>query len=164
MWDGWEKQHGAISSERASLAGFRRDFNKASVLNWGSETHPCPTLGLSPDASSKCEGMAFRFPISTRQQVKDAFQKREGGSFQVQKLLVELLSGQHVEALVAVNDTSKNTFIGDLPLAERARMTKRAGGSSGTCEVYARGIYDTLRAMGITDNAVNAFWREMSCE
>jgi cation transport protein ChaC len=51
MWDGWETQFGAARRERARLHGARRDFNKASLRNWGSrqvtsaDPWPCAAAG-----------------------------------------------------------------------------------------------------------------------
>jgi cation transport protein ChaC len=164
MWDGWEKAHGSTRSARASLTGFRRDFNKASTQNWGSSKDRAPTLGLDPSAASKCEGMAFELPDAARQQVVDALRKREGPSFELRELDVELQSGERMKALVPLNDTSKGTYIGDLSLAERVRMAKRAQGSSGTCVTYVRSIHDKLQELRIADAAVTEFWNEVSRE
>jgi len=162
MWDGWEKSYGTTLSERATLDGYRRSFIKASVRNWGSPTQPGPTLGLIQDAASRCEGIAFQFPMALGQQVEDALRKREGNSYQLRELTIELRAGQRVKALVAVNDTSRRTFIGEQPLEERVRMAKTAQGEDGNCVDYVEEIHDKLRAMGITDTAVNEFWSQVS--
>jgi len=164
MWDGWQKEYGSTRSDRASLAGFGRAFNKASTKNWGSSKDRGPTLGLSPDATSKCEGMAFELPDEARQQVVDALKRREGDSFRLQEADIELQSGEQVKALVPVNDTTKGTYIGNLPLAERARMAKAAQGSSGTCVTYVKGVHDKLQELGISDPAVSEFWSAVSHE
>ena len=72
MWDGWETKHGCTRKERASLPGYERDFNKASIENWGSREHPGPTLGLRADAAGKCEGLAFQVPDGKRERVVDS--------------------------------------------------------------------------------------------
>lgn len=162
MWDGWEKSYGATRSSSASLVGFHRDFNKASTSNWGSSTDRGPTLGLTPDATANCEGIAFEFPDATRDKLVDDLRKREGPSFDLRELDVDLQSGERVKALVPVNDPTKRTYIGNLSLAERAQMCKRARGSSGACVSYVENIHDQLRKMGIVDPAVNDFWDAVS--
>ena len=74
VWDGWEKSHGATRSTSASLVGFHRDFNKASTSNWGSSRDRGPTLGLTPGATAKCEGMAFEFPDAARDRLVVMYQ------------------------------------------------------------------------------------------
>lgn len=162
MWDGWEKAHGSTRRVRASLAGFRRDFNKASTRNWGSLQDWAPTLGLASGAASRCEGIAFELRDAARQHVLDALHEREGRSFELRELDVELQSGERVKALVPVNDMSKGTYIGERSLAERAQMCRRAQGSSGTCMTYVQRVHDMLQELGITDAAVTEFWNEVS--
>ena len=48
MWDGWQTSFGCTRCVPASLPGFSRAFNKASVANWGSRGIPGPTLGPAP--------------------------------------------------------------------------------------------------------------------
>ena len=55
------RRHGA---RPARLAGWRRSFNHASTRLWGSEQHPCPTLGLSP--GGECWGVAFEAGLFER--------------------------------------------------------------------------------------------------
>jgi cation transport protein ChaC len=162
MWDGWEKSHGATRSTSASLVGFHRDFNKASTSNWGTSTNRGPTLGLTPCAPAKCEGIAFEFPNAVRDELMDYLRKREGRSFELRELDVDLQSGEQVKALVPVNDPTTRTYIGNLSLAERARMCKRARGTCGACVSYVENIHTHLRKMGIVDAAVDAFWNAVS--
>ena len=46
LWDHWERAYGCRRTVTADLAGFRREFNKASVENWGTKQCPAPTLNL----------------------------------------------------------------------------------------------------------------------
>jgi len=94
--------------------------------------------------------------------------KREGDSFMLEEKDVVLQSGTCVRAVVPVNepvnDSFKGTFIGRLPLAERARMAKLAYGSSGACRDYVKNIREKLVALAINDSAVESFWSAVSNE
>ena len=158
MWDGWEAQHGCTRKERASLQGFRREFNKASRENWGTSEQPGPTLGLTTDAAGICEGLVFEIPDAQQAAVEAYLKQREGPSFTLQLHDVNLQSGISVRALVPVNDASKVTYIGGLSLPERARMAKIAYGSSGACSEYVKNIREKLGELGINDSAVESFW------
>ena len=85
MWDGWEAEFGCTRREQATLAGFRRDFNKSSVRNWGSEDTLCPTLGLDPDDGAECAGLAFEFPDSMCDRLCKWLLDREGSSFSLEQ-------------------------------------------------------------------------------
>ena len=162
MWDGWETEYGSTRSERASLSAFKRDFNKASTKNWGSQESPGPTLGLSPDAKAQCEGMAFELPDTARADVLKALKKREGDTFALQEKDVRLESGDVIKAVVPINDVSAAAYIGDRSISERAEMAKKARGSSGTCVDYVKGTREKLQALGIEDAIVEDFWKVIS--
>ncbi len=164
MWDGWEARHGCTRKERASLSGFRRDFNKASRQNWGTREQPGPTLGLTTDAAGSCEGLAFEVPEAEQDAVVEYLKGREGASFALEEKDVELQAGTRVRALVPVNDASKNTYIGGLPLPDRARMAKIARGSTGACRDYVKNIREKLQELGINDSAVESFWSAVNSE
>jgi len=162
MWESWHSSYGCIGTQRASLAGYRRDFNKASTERWGSPGQRGPTLGLSAKADAKCEGLAFEFPDANENSVLDYLRGREGPSFALKEMDVELQDGRDIKAFVPVNDTARNTYIGDLDINERARMAKRALGAAGSCESYVSNAHAELSRMGIADSDVEQFFRIMS--
>jgi len=156
MWDGWEAEFGCTYKETATLAGYRREFNKASVRNWGSQRDPGTTLGLAP--GGECVGIAFELPDEQRDRILAALQKREGQSFVLEDKDVRLASDRVVVALVPVNLTTRGTYIGDRPLEDRARLARTAKGSSGACFDYVKNIRKKLLELGISDPGVEAFW------
>ena len=164
MWDGWQTEFGCTRTEQATLVGFRRDFNKKSVQRWGSRDIPGPTLGLTPDDAQRCVGMAFEFPDSERNRLLAALGDREGPSFRLKDMEIELQSGSRVVAIVPVNDRSANTYIGDQPLEERARLAKDARGTAGACRDYVKNIRTMLLKLSINDSSVEQFWKKVSEE
>lgn len=157
MWDGWEDQFGCTRKETATLRGYRRDFNKASVQNWGAESAPGPTLGLEPLVEAECVALAFEFPDSERKRLLEALHAREGSSFALEAKEVHLASGPIVQAVVPVNDRSRATYMGKQTLEERARLAAVAIGSSGLCRDYVKNIRDKLQALRIEDRGVEEF-------
>ena len=162
MWDGWEAAFGCMRKEQAMLAGFRREFNKGSVENWGSNDAPCPTLGLARDEGAECVGVAFEFPDRVRDRLVARLSNREGPSFSLEPLEVRLQSGTSVLALVPVNDTSARTYIGDLPASERASLVKSAHGRDGACLDYLINVRKELAKLEIVDPAVEQLWADVS--
>jgi len=102
MWDSWEITQGCVGRSKATLRGYRRVFNKASVRNWGSEQFPCPTLNLARSASSTCEGIAFEFPDDGKQRIAAYLTKREGKDFGLHELPAELDQGGQITVMVPV--------------------------------------------------------------
>lgn len=162
MWDGWETAFGCLRREKATLPGYQRDFNKASVKNWGTSKAPGPTLGLSP--GDGCVGLAFEFLEDSRSPVLDELRRREGSSFRIEEKDIRLASGGTVAAFVPVNDRSASTFIGDRSLEERARLARVAKGTSGRCRDYVGNIRQKLVELGVHDPAVETFWALVSTE
>lgn len=161
MWDGWEEAFGCTSKEVATLAGYRRDFSKASIRNWGTPQNPAPTLGLCASQNSECVGMVFEFPELQRDRVWRELSYREAG-FALEEKQVVLASGSRAAAVVAVNDPTTDSFIGDRPLEDRARQARTARGTLGSGLKYVEGISARLRELGIRDPAVEEFARLVS--
>jgi glutathione-specific gamma-glutamylcyclotransferase len=157
MWDGWEKPYGCSRAEKAALKGYQRAFNKKSTKNWGTEADPGPTLGLEAAAARQCVGIAFEFSDSSREAVLENLRRREGRSFALVELEVVLDSGDSVPAIVAVNDPSAATYIGNLPIQQRAAMVSAARGQDGDCVDYVRNVRDRLKEVGIVDTCVEEF-------
>jgi glutathione-specific gamma-glutamylcyclotransferase len=157
MWDGWESRFGGSRSDGAVLSGYRRSFNKKSVTNWGTSEEPGPTLGLEPDETAECIGTAFEFPDTARVAVEEELKKREGPSFALPRLPVRLRDGREIRALTPVNDRTKTTYLGRVPLNDRAAMAKTAKGESGSCADYVRNISKKLGELGIADKEVATF-------
>src|SRR5258708_16853213 len=86
MWDGWEQKYSGTRLDRAVLRGFHRSFNKASTSNWGSPTHPGPTLGLEQNAGDAVVGVAFEFSERRRAAILAELASREGRSFTLEVL------------------------------------------------------------------------------
>jgi cation transport protein ChaC len=157
MSDGWEKTYGCSRKEKATLRSYQRAFNKKSTTNWGTGATPGPTLGLEVVAAAQCIGLAFEFPDDSRDAVLAFLQKREGASFSLSELEVSLEACQSVSAIVAVNDSKASTYIGHLPIQQRAAMAYAAKGTSGACVDYVRGIHDKLKELEIADTCVEMF-------
>lgn len=157
MWDGWEQPFGGTRVDCAVLMGHRRSFNKKSVANWGTSAAPGPTLGLEPAPNAGCTGTAFEFPEEQRAAVQNLLRGREGASFTLVGLPVRLPDGREVRALTPLNDRTKSTYIGNMPVAQRAEMARTAQGTGGACRNYVRSIHEKLTSLGIVDVDVEEF-------
>lgn len=107
MTDGWEVRYGCTLRDVAELHGYRRVFNKASIVNWGTRGSPCPTLNLEPFAGALCIGIAFEFPKARRAEVEAYLAKREGKGFMLAPLEVIVKGVGSAHALVPLY-TGKN--------------------------------------------------------
>jgi cation transport protein ChaC len=159
MSGGWEQQFDGAARVEATLEGYRRAFNKLSTRNWGSPRRPCPTLGLEPDPDARCVGVAFPFPEASRPAVLDYLRKREGPSFELEVKPVVLVDGTGVDAVVPVNRSDSDTYVGNVEVAERAAMVRGTEGKDGSCQEYVQRVRTELSWQGVSDPYVEDFAR-----
>ena len=160
MWDGWQAEFSCLQQKIATLHGYRRTFNKASVKNWGSPDAPCPTLNLEADAAGQCKGMAFEFAIDQEGEVMKYLKKREGKAFSFQRLPVRFEDDTQVDAYVPIY-TGTN-LIHEESACRKAAMVTRAKGTDGACLDYVKVIAETLAKLGIDDPAVTGLWHDVT--
>ena len=159
MWDGWQAQHACLRSNKATLPGYRRIFNKASVRNWGTPAQPGPTLNIAEDPTASCVGFAFEFPDDERKAVMATLRDREGRNFQLEEREVVLDCGTHVQA-IAPRYVGPN-LICDKTLVALAEMARKATGTDGRCADYVTNIAEKLASLGIDDPAVQEFSQQV---
>jgi len=162
MWDGWETQYGCTRRVLADLPGYCRVFNKASVKNWGTKSAPCPTLNISKVADGVCRGVVFEFPNDQKQKLLAYLADREGKTFQLREVTVQLDGHTGISALVPFYE-GKNVIVGKT-LEEAASMVAPASGTCGSCLAYIRGIAEKLSELGIHDPVVAEFWCKLNSD
>ncbi|HEY1601458.1 MAG TPA: gamma-glutamylcyclotransferase [Pirellulales bacterium] len=155
MWDGWHSQCECLRTLKATLQGFRRIFNKASVRNWGTKRVPGPTLNITADPEGTCVGFAFEFPEEKRQVVMAVLRDREGRNFQLEEQEIIIECGTHAQAIIP-RYVGPN-LIRDKSPAQLARMARSAIGTSGRCAEYVSTIAAKLVELDISDPAVQEF-------
>lgn len=152
MTDGWEARYGCTQRDVAELHGYRRVFNKASIVNWGTRGSPCPTLNLEPFTGALCVGIAFEFPEARRTEVEAYLAKREGRGFMLAPLEVVVKGVGSAHALVPLY-TGKNILTPETTQGLVATV-QQACGTSGACSDYVIDVHNQLAKLGIEDPAV----------
>lgn len=155
VWDGWEHSHGCIRRKVASLRGYRRSFNKASTVNWGTKQHPGPTLNILPSDRGRCRGIAFEFPDDRAKAVMDYLKTREGPGFELEIATLRLSICSRVKAFVPIY-RGKNVFARST-VEELAEMALFASGKDGSCVDYVFNLERGLAESGIRDSVVTTF-------
>ena len=158
MWDTWEQQFLGVRTDGATLKDFRRDFNEASIVHWGTPKSPGATLGLVKEANAECAGSAFEFGDGHRAAIRSYLRQREGPSFSFPELPVNLPDGRTISAITAINDADAPTYLGAVALQQRAALACRAAGGAGRCVDYVLRVRDKLGQLSISDPSVEEFW------
>lgn len=152
MTDKWEQSYGCTQRVVAELHGYRRTFSKASVVNWGTRSCPCPTLNLESGADALCVGIAFEFPEARRDEIEDYLAEREGKDFVLSSLEIVVNKGMAAQALVPLY-TGKN-ILAPAMKQELVASVQQARGTRGACADYVVDVYDQLAQLGINDPVV----------
>ena len=155
---------GGKRSDGVLLKNYTRAFNKKSTERWGSHANQGPTLGLERTKGRGCIGALFEFSRKDARIVRKEIAKREGPSFSLKRRWVRLSDRTEVFAYTPVNDTTRNTYIGNVPLQQRAQMVLAANGSAGSCCDYVSNIAKQLQKLGIEDQEVEAFMNAVELE
>lgn len=158
MWDGWETKFQGTNHGKAKLRGYHRAFNKKSTRNWGTRDAPCPTLGLEKLNGAECAGIVFEFNDNQRQSIKANLKNREGESFQLVEVEVELEGGQKVMALTSINRLEMNTYIDNPDFNALVDIVRKTSGKDGSCFEYIRNIHIKCEELGIKDEYVQKMW------
>ncbi|SCB21917.1 cation transport protein ChaC [Bradyrhizobium yuanmingense] len=159
-FDGWQSEFGCLSLQRATLHGYRRAFNKKSVVNWGTEKNPGVTLNLKRASGERCEGVAFEFSGDERTSMALLSYLRKREACTPTSLRVELADGRAVQALTYIYN-GRNLFDRSKSVAELAALVVKASGTSGSAIDYVKRNFEGLRAAGLEDAAVTELWEAL---
>ena len=159
MWDGWEQRTGFQRRVIATLRGYRRVFNKASVRNWGDRRHPGPTLNIETCEGEACKGLAFEFAEHNRDGVLVYLRKREGRDFALRELKICTPYENDVIAIVPVYEGPN--ILASRGLNDLVAQVRAAKGTSGCCVDYVTSIARELARLGLDDPAVTSLCHEL---
>ena len=154
MWQKWHQEHGCTDIiKNAFLHGYHRDFNMASIADYGTLSIPAPMLGLEP--GDNCIGVAFEFPDTNERQVMEVLKQRFPSTV-IMRGRVDLPStGKQVEASFPMPVKKKlesgGSYIGHVDLQRRAEYAAAAQGNLGSAQEQIKRTIDGLRSLGIRD-------------
>ena len=162
MWDSWETKFQGTCKGKAILNGYHRSFNKKSTRNWGTRDISCPTLGLEQFNGAECIGLIFKFNNNQRQAIESYLKKREGKSFKLTEIEVELEDGQKEMAFISLNRPEMSTYISNTDFNTLADMVRNASGENGSCFEYIQNIHSRCKELEIKDEYVQKMWEAIN--
>jgi len=158
MWNLDNLQPHIRAKKKAILYGLHRDFNKASIENWGTKTNPAPTLGLK--RGDKCVGVAYEIDDNKRDRVIALLNNREGTHFTIAKKRIEVKDIGMINAFYPYNKRD-SSFLGRKSLKRRAKMAIMARGTNGSCINYVKNTRKEAEKLGVKDEYIEKFWMEI---
>lgn len=150
IWDPGFQPRQAL---RARLSGFARSFCLRSIQHRGTAERPGLVLGLDPDPTASCRGLAMQIDQAERDEVIARLRARElvTEAYREAVLPVMLEDGRRVEALTYVMRRDHAQYAGGLALEEQARVIAAAVGGRGPNADYLFNTARHLTQIGMTD-------------
>jgi cation transport protein ChaC len=131
---------------KAVLPGYFRSFCIWSEHHRGTRECRGLVLGLAPQATLQCEGMAFRVDHKDWPETAAYLEERElrGYAYRPDHLPISLSDGRQVLAHCFVADPKHPHFAGNIPSDDAARIILNARGEAGLNRDY---LVNTIRAL-----------------
>lgn len=157
----WDPGFHFTEVRRADLHGHQRRFLFRTTLGRGSPQHPGLMLSLEPGADI-CRGLVFRIPPAWRELEFGCLWRREmiRGSYRPRMHGVATPQGE-ISALVFAANSAHPDHVGELPLAETARIVAQAAGFLGSNREYLDQLVAQLCNLGIEDDYVRRLHRQV---
>ena len=138
---------------RARIYGWHRSFCVRNLIGRGAPE--CPGLMLALDKGGSCNGVLLRIPGHRVDDELALLWRREmtWGTYDARWVTAWGDSGP-VQAVTFVVDRRHERYAGKLAPHEAARMINSGRGALGTCRAYFDATLQTLRDLGIRDEAM----------
>jgi len=148
---------------KAELIGYRRAMCVFSWKSRGTKENPGLVLGLVPEPSSICQGVAFRVPKDSIQDVLDYLMERENTPSEcyTPEYVIVHLKGEHgvdcakVIALCFVSKQDHIQYAGHLTLEQQIQIISKSSGIHGTSLDYLTKTVAALQSLEIEDSSLD---------
>lgn len=135
----------------ADVEGHQRRFTLKINLGRGSQDYPALMLSLEPQ-QGRCHGLAFRVAANSVHAETAILWRREMLRGGYAPALMPMTTPQGpITALAFVSNPSHPSYVGELPLAETAKMIATGKGVLGTNREYLEQLATQLQVLGIED-------------
>ncbi len=143
------------------IFGHHRCFCLQTTLGRGTPEQPGLVLGL--DHGGSCMGEALKLSSDDRVADLDLIWRREMISHAYHPRWVSIRTGSGViKAITFFINRDSPTYVGDLSLAEKAKMIAQASGFVGPSFEYLELTLNSLTSLGINDNYLSSIYASAS--
>lgn len=153
----WNPGFRVAESVIARLDGYARSFCLRSVEHRGTYEAPGLVLGLDPDPSAHCMGLALRIPDDGHDEIMAELRARElvTEAYRESCLPLTLADGRQVTGVAYVMRTDHWQYAGNLCLTEQARIIAQAHGGRGPNADYLFNTASHLAEIGLADETMD---------
>ena len=138
---------------RARIYGWHRSFCVRNLIGRGAPE--CPGLMLALDKGGSCNGVLLRIPGHRVDDELALLWRREmtWGTYDA-RWVTAWVGSETVRAVTFVVDRRHERYAAKLARQEAARLINTGRGALGTCRAYFDATLQTLRDLGIRDEAM----------
>lgn len=150
----WHPGFDFIDKRPARLQGYRRSFCMSSVHYRGTPERPGLVLALDREVAGACQGVAYRVPGQSAEDVIAYLRDRELVSYAYEEARLPIvLAGDdsEIEAITYVTNRTHAQYRGGLSLEDQADVIAHAAGSRGRNADYLINTVESLMALGLED-------------
>lgn len=153
----WNPQVPIAESVVARVDGYARRFCLRSICHRGTAERPGLVLGLDPDTSAHCMGVALRVSGPDWPETLERIREREmvTEAYAEAMVTLRLQDGRRVQALAYVMRHDHWQYAGDLAAAEQADIIARAQGGRGPNADYLFNTVAHLAELGLPDQTLD---------
>lgn len=149
----WHPEFRPVVQRPAVLAGYHRALCLYSWIHRGTRERPGLVLGL--DVGGTCRGMAQAYALHDEPTILADLDRRELPDDSYHRLVVQLDTAQGpLDAWAYVANPRSCRYAGALPAAEVLRLVRQGVGARGRNVDYVHSTVAHLRAIGVTDPAL----------
>lgn len=154
----WSPAFAPVERVTARLSGWRRSFCMASIHYRGTAESPGRVLALDRVEGAECHGLAMRAAPAERDTALAALRAREliSDAYLEEWVEVDLADGRRVRAVTYVINHAQGQYCGQEDAELQAQVIARACGARGPNRDYLFSTVAHLRALGISDPALEA--------
>ncbi|WP_312526994.1 gamma-glutamylcyclotransferase [Paracoccus sp. (in: a-proteobacteria)] len=149
----WDPGFPVAECVTARIDGFVRRFCMQSVVYRGTQERPGLVLALDEDKGGHCTGLALRVAAQDWPQTLHDMRQRElaTNAYREDVRGVLLADGRRVQAVTYVMRREHDQYVGDVSLAEQARIIASAVGGRGPNADYLFNTTHHLSQIGLED-------------
>lgn len=149
-----------LDPQPALLSGFHRAFAHSSKLLWGTESEPCPIIGLLP--GGECWGLVCRTGWTRRRRLLRRVEPEESPEqFRRSRAKVQLRDGSATKVTVWVSDPDRTPDPRWTDPDELDSALRAAHGTAGRGIEYVRDIVHAMQVWGISDPLLESTWERL---
>ena len=158
----WRPNFAFIDRQPAKILGWSRRFYQGSPDHRGTPEKLGRVVTLVANPDDECFGIAYAIDAHQCDEIFRYLDIREQGGYDLLKIPMILLNGEHVQGYVYTANPDNPFYLGASSTEEMAIQILHAQGPSGTNLEYFTELYDALISFAPPEPHLTQIYQEIS--